>query len=259
MRAYFSPPAIFPAERRKRLDIQRLDKILASTGRWSRREVKLLVRQGRVLVNGVPAASAEEKYDPAGAELTVDGEILSWQQYTWLMMNKPGGVLSATEDGRGKTVLDLLEPDLRRLSLFPVGRLDKDTEGLLLLTNDGQTAHRLLSPRYHVDKVYFARTAGCLEEEDCRAFAEGMTLGDGFQCRSAGLKILRTGTESEAYVTLREGKFHQVKRMLAARGKPVVYLSRVRMGNLPLDPKLSLGEYRHLSAEELKGLKSLIK
>lgn len=146
LRAYFSPPAIFPADRRKRLDIQRLDKILASTGRWSRREVKLLVRQGRVLVNGVPAASAEEKYDPAGAELTVDGEILSWQQYTWLMMNKPGGVLSATEDGRGKTVLDLLEPDLRRLSLFPVGRLDKDTEGLLLLTNDGQTAHRLLSP-----------------------------------------------------------------------------------------------------------------
>lgn len=212
-----------------------------------------------MLANGVPAASAEEKYDPASTELAVDGEILSWQRYTWLMMNKPGGVLSATEDGRGETVLDLLEPDLRRLGLFPVGRLDKDTEGLLLLTNDGQTAHRLLSPRYHVDKVYFARTAGCLDEDDCRAFADGMVLGDGFRCQSAGLGILHAGTESEAYVTLREGKFHQVKRMLAARGKPVVYLSRVRMGNLPLDQKLSLGEYRHLSAEELKGLESLIK
>ncbi len=212
-----------------------------------------------MLVNGSPAASPEEKYDPAAAELSVDGECLTWQQYTWLMMNKPGGVLSATEDGKGKTVLDLLEPELRRQGLFPVGRLDKDTEGLLLLTNDGQTAHRLLSPRYHVDKVYFARTAGCLEEADCRAFAAGMVLGDGLVCQSAGLEILRAGEESEAYVTLREGKFHQVKRMLAARGKPVVYLSRVRMGNLPLDLRLALGEYRHLSAEELKGLESLIK
>ena len=142
------------------MEKQRLDKIIASTGRFSRREVKLLVRQGRVLVDGVPARSAEDRMTPETAEITVDGERLAWRRYTWLMMNKPAGVLSATEDGRGKTVLDLLPEELRRRELFPVGRLDKDTEGLLLLTNEGGLAHDLLSPKKHVDKVYYARTPG---------------------------------------------------------------------------------------------------
>ena len=234
------------------MEMQRLDKILASTGKWSRREAKLLVKQGRVLVDGRPAAGVEEKYDPTATPITVDGEDIGYRKFTWLMMHKPGGVLSATEDGRGETVLDLLSPEFRRLGLFPVGRLDKDTEGLLLLTDDGKTAHDLLSPRRHVDKVYYARTAGRLTPEDCDAFAAGMTLGDGLQCLPAGREILSAGEESEALVTLREGKFHQVKRMLAARGAPVTYLRRVRMGNLTLDPALQPGEYRFLTPEERK-------
>jgi len=171
------------------------------------------------------------------------------------MMNKPAGVLSATEDGKGETVLDLLPPEYRKLGLFPVGRLDKDTEGLLLLTDDGTLAHALLSPRHHVDKVYYVRVRGRLTEEDCRAFRSGMELGDGLRCLPAELEILSAGETSEAHVTLREGKFHQVKRMLACLEKPVIYLSRVRMGNLPLDPSLAKGSYRLLTADEMEILR----
>ena len=235
----------------------RLDKIIAASGKYSRREVKLLIRQGRVLVDGVPARSPEDKVDPESAEIAVNGEALPYRRYTWLMLHKPAGVLSATEDGRGTTVLDLLPQELRRRNLFPVGRLDKDTEGLLLLTNEGVLAHDLLSPRHHVDKVYYARTAGQLREEDRQAFAAGMTLGDGLKCLPAELEILSAGLEgSEALVTLREGKFHQVKRMLAARGTPVLYLKRIRMGNLTLDPALAPGEYRYLTEKELAGLRN---
>ena len=246
-----------PERQVRGMEPQRLDKTIASGGRFSRREVKLLVRQGRVLVDGVPARSAEDRVDPERAEILVDGEPLEWRRYTWLMMNKPAGVLSATEDGRGRTVLDLLPEELRRRGLFPVGRLDKDTEGLLLLTNEGRLAHDLLAPKRHVDKVYYARTAGELTEADCRAFAAGMTLGDGLECLPAGLEILSAGAESEALVTLREGKFHQVKRMLAARGKPVTYLKRVRMGNLPLDAALAPGDFRYLTKDELLLLQNL--
>ena len=239
------------------MEKQRLDKIIASTGKWSRKEVKNLIRHGQVLGDGLPAAGPEEKADPEAAEIVVNGERLTYQRYTWIMLNKPAGYLSATEDGRGKTVLDLLAQELRRQGLFPVGRLDKDTEGLLLLTNEGGLAHDLLSPRHHVDKVYYARVAGHLTEEDCQAFAAGMTLDDGLVCQSAVLEILSAGEESEAHVTLREGKFHQVKRMLAYRGKPVLYLERVKMGNLTLDPDLPRGEYRFLTAEEVENLRSL--
>ena len=236
--------------------MERLDKILASTGKWSRREVKQMVRQGRILVNGRPAASPEEKYDPETVTLVVDGEQVCYRRFTWLMMHKPAGVLSATEDGKGKTVLDLLPQELQRIGLFPVGRLDKDTEGLLLLTNDGGLAHKLLSPKHHVDKVYYARAAGHLTEADCAAFREGMVLEDGLHCLPAELEILTVGEKREVLVTLREGKFHQVKRLLAARGAPVEYLKRLRMGNLPLDPQLSPGSYRFLTAEEIKGLEN---
>ena len=239
------------------MEKQRLDKIIASTGKWSRKEVKNLIRHGQVLVDGLPAAGPEEKADLEAAEIVVNGERLTYQRYTWIMLNKPAGYLSATEDGRGKTVLDLLAQELRRQGLFPVGRLDKDTEGLLLLTNEGGLAHDLLSPRHHVDKVYYARVAGHLTEEDCQAFAAGMTLDDGLVCQSAVLEILSAGEESEAHVTLREGKFHQVKRMLAYRGKPVLYLERVKMGNLTLEPDLPRGEYRFLTAEEVENLRSL--
>lgn len=231
--------------------MERLDKVLAGTGRWSRREVKLLVRQGQVRVNGMAAVSAEEKIDPETAVITVGGESIRLQKFTYVMLHKPAGVLTATEDRRQATVLELLPAELRRRGLSPVGRLDKDTEGLLLLTNDGALAHRLLSPKSHVDKVYYARVEGALEPADAAAFAAGMTLGDGLECLPAGLEILSPG---ECLVTLREGKFHQVKRMLAARGKPVTYLKRLSMGPLRLDPELAPGAFRMLTAEEKKAL-----
>jgi len=238
------------------MELQRLDKIIASTGRWSRREVKNLVRQGKVLVDGYPARSAEDKADPESAEIVVNGETLTYRRFTWVMLNKPAGYLSATEDGRGPTVLDLLPAELKKQNLFPVGRLDKDTEGLLLLTNEGGLAHDLLSPKRHVDKVYYTRVAGRLTEEDCRAFESGLLLDDGLQCMPAGLKILSAGEESEAHVTLREGKFHQVKRMLAYLGKPVLYLERISMGNMTLDSDLPRGKYRFLAPEEVENLRN---
>lgn len=231
--------------------MERLDKLLAGTGKWSRREVKALVRQGLVRVDGRLAASAEDKLDPAAAVVTVAGETISLCRFTYVMLHKPAGVLTATEDRKQPTVLDLLPPELRRIGLAPVGRLDKDTEGLLLLTNDGELAHRLLSPKYHVEKRYFARVDGELSATDAEAFARGMTLGDGLECLPAGLELL---PGHACIVTLREGKFHQVKRMLAARGTPVLYLKRLSMGPLTLDDSLAAGAYRLLRAEEISAL-----
>lgn len=228
--------------------MERLDKLLAGTGKWSRREVKALVRQGLVRVDGRLAASAEDKLDPAAAFVTVAGETISLCRFTYVMLHKPAGVLTATEDRKQPTVLDLLPPELRRIDLAPVGRLDKDTEGLLLLTNNGELAHRLLSPKYHVEKRYFARVDGELSAADAEAFARGMTLGDGLECLPAGLEVL---PDRVCIVTLREGKFHQVKRMLAARGAPVLYLKRLSMGPLTLDDSLAAGAYRLLRAEEI--------
>lgn len=231
--------------------MERLDKLLAGTGKWSRREVKALVRQGLVRVDGRLAASAEDKLDPAVAVVTVAGETVALHRFTYVMLHKPAGVLTATEDRKQPTVLDLLPPELRRIGLAPVGRLDKDTEGLLLLTNDGELAHRLLSPKYHVDKRYLARVDGELSATDAEAFARGMTLGDGLECLPAGLEVL---PDRVCIVTLREGKFHQVKRMLAARGAPVLYLKRLSMGPLTLDDSLAAGAYRLLRAEEISAL-----
>lgn len=231
--------------------MERLDKLLAGTGKWSRREVKALVRQGLVRVDGRLAASAEDKLDPAAAVVTVAGETIALHRFTYVLLHKPAGVLTATEDRKQPTVLDLLPPELRRIGLAPVGRLDKDTEGLLLLTNDGELAHRLLSPKYHVDKRYLARVDGELSAADAEAFARGMTLGDGLECLPAGLEVL---PDRVCVVTLREGKFHQVKRMLAARGAPVLYLKRLSMGPLTLDDSLAAGAYRLLRAEEISAL-----
>ena len=231
--------------------MERLDKLLAGTGKWSRREVKALVRQGLVRVDGRLAASAEDKLDPAAAIITVAGETIALHRFTYVLLHKPAGVLTATEDRKQPTVLDLLPPELRRIGLAPVGRLDKDTEGLLLLTNDGELAHRLLSPKYHVDKRYLARVDGELSAADTEAFACGMTLGDGLECLPAGLEVL---PDRVCIVTLREGKFHQVKRMLAARGAPVLYLKRLSMGPLTLDDSLAAGAYRLLRAEEILAL-----
>ncbi len=230
--------------------MERLDKLLAGTGRWSRREVKELVRRGQVKVDGVTATAADAKY-PDTAAITVDGEGVKLRRFTYVLLHKPAGVLTATEDRRQPTVIDLLPPELRRIGLAPVGRLDKDTTGLLLLTDDGELTHRLLSPRYHVDKRYLAEVEGQLTPADVDAFEKGMTLGDGTVCLPAGLEPLPDG---RCIVTLREGKFHQVKRMLATRGAPVVKLHRLSMGTLTLDGDLAAGQWRELTEKEVADL-----
>lgn len=229
--------------------MERLDKLLAATGRWSRKEVKDLVRQGRVTVAGQKVQRPEEKYE-AQADICVDGQPIACGRCTYLMMNKPAGLLSATEDKRQQTVLDLLPEQYQKQGLFPVGRLDKDTTGLLLLTNDGALAHRLLAPKSHVDKVYLAHVDGQVDEDDVQAFAQGMVLEDGLECLPAGLKPLEEGRS--CLVTLREGKFHQVKRMLAHRGKPVEQLKRLSMGALQLDESLLPGQWRELTDREVE-------
>ena len=239
---------------------ERLDKLIASTGRWSRREVKTLVREGRVLVDGRIAGSAEEKYDAESCRIAVNGEELLLRRYTYVMLHKPAGVLSATEDGRGRTVLDLLTPELRKIGVFPVGRLDKDTEGLLLITNDGALSHRLLSPKSHVSKVYEAVIDGKVTEEDRQAFAEGLDIGDDKPTLPAELTILETTEkepgifESRIRITICEGRFHQIKRMFEKVGKTVVYLKRLSMGSLELDPALPKGSARLLTQKEKAAL-----
>lgn len=232
---------------------ERLDKLLSSTGHWSRKEIKDLVRQGRVLVDRLPAKRPEDKYDPDAVSILVDGEKADCIPFAYVMMHKPEGLLSATEDKKQKTVLDLLPAHLRRRRLFPVGRLDKDTTGLLLLTDDGLLAHELLSPKKHVDKVYLARVEGRVDDADAAALEEGIVLGDGLRCLPAGLKPVGDG--SECLVTVREGKYHQVKRMLAARGKTVLALKRLSMGTLSLDEGLAPGAWRTLTVQEVATLK----
>lgn len=234
--------------------MERLDKLLAATGRWSRKEAKVLVKSGRILVNGQRPGGPEDKVAPEDT-VTLDGHPLITERYTYLMLHKPPGVVSSTQDPRDPTVLTLLPSRLQKLDLFPVGRLDKDAEGLLLLTNDGPLAHRLLSPRRHVDKTYFVRAGGPFTPADQAAFAAGMVLEDGLKCLPARLELLERRTE--ALVTLQEGKFHQIKRMTAACGKQVVYLKRLTMGPLRLDPALPPGGWRPLSEIELQALKIL--
>ena len=225
----------------------RLDKYLAEMGVGTRQEVKKQIRQGKVTVNGTVVKAADTKIDETCDEVTIGGRNISYVSYEYYMLNKPGGVVSATEDRRDTTVIDLIK-DKKRKDLFPVGRLDKDTEGLLLITNDGDLAHRLLAPKKHVDKVYYAKIDGMVTEEDVKRFAEGMT-------RPAKLDIMKSAEESEIRLTIHEGKFHQVKRMFLAVGKEVTYLKRERMGPLCLDENLKPGEYRLLTEEEIENVR----
>lgn len=231
--------------------MERLDKRLASTGRWSRKEARELIRAGRVTADGQVCRAPEEKVGE-DAPIQVDGADIGGGGPVYLMMNKPAGLLSATEDARQATVLSLLPERYRRVGLFPAGRLDKDTEGLLLLTNDGPLAHRLLSPRCHVDKVYYLEVDGVLDQEDCRAVEEGMTLPDGLRCLPGKLEPFPG--ENRGYLTIHEGKYHQVKRMMEARGKPVTYLKRVAFGPLCLDDSLEKGGWRALTKTEIQAL-----
>lgn len=232
--------------------MERADKLLANTGRWSRKEAAELIRCGRVTADGAVVLRREDKY-PENVCFTVDGEPISVEKYTYLMMNKPAGLVSATEDPRETTVLSLLPGHLKKIGLFPAGRLDKDTTGLLLLTNDGALAHDLLSPRKHVDKTYRVEVDGVLDPSDEAAFRDGITLADGYVCLPAGLEILG---ERTALVTLREGKYHQIKRMCASRGKPVTALRRLTFGPLTLDKTLEPGQWRELSGEEVEALRT---
>ena len=226
----------------------RLDKLLSECGVASRKEIRQLIRSGRVSVDGAAAASPEMKLDPYKALVCLDGTKIEYAKYHYYMMNKPAGVLSATDDGRQKTVLDLVTPEMRKIGLFPVGRLDKDTTGLLFLTNDGEFAHRVISPRSGIVKVYHARTEAPVDEADITAFKEGLTLGDGTKCLPAGLKLLPDGS---CLVEVMEGKYHQVKRMLSSRGKPVTELKRLSIGGLKLDKALLPGSFRALEENEL--------
>ncbi|MFC4409740.1 pseudouridine synthase [Chungangia koreensis] len=234
----------------------RLDKFLSNMGFGSRKEVKQLMKSGAVTVNGIPVKDSSSHVQEGTDRVSVLGEEVEYIKYIYLMMNKPQGVISATEDVQDQTVIDLLDPLHRHFEPFPVGRLDKDTEGLLLLTNDGKLSHNLLSPKKHVPKTYFAVIEGIVTEEDINKFREGVILEDGYETKPAVLNILESGPQSEIQLTITEGKFHQVKRMFEAVGKRVTYLKRLSMGNLKLDPKLALGEYRELTDEEIEELKN---
>lgn len=230
--------------------MERLDKRLAATGKWSRKEARELIRAGRAAVDGQVCRTPEQKVGEEDA-VTVDGVPIGPQGPVYLMLNKPAGVVSSTAEPGERTVLDLLGEEYQNLGIFPAGRLDKDTEGLLLLTNDGPLAHRLLSPKRHVDKVYYLEVDGALDQDDVEAVRAGVVLGDGYTCLPGELELL---SSQSAHITIHEGKYHQIKRMLAARGKPVTYLKRVRFGPLELDESLPKGAYRQLNDRELKGI-----
>jgi 16S rRNA pseudouridine516 synthase len=225
-------------------------------GYGTRKEVKKLLKSGVVKINDVIVKDPKTQVNPDEQVVTVWGEEVEYKKFIYLMMNKPPGVISATEDMVQETVIDLLEEEDKIFEPFPVGRLDKDTEGLLLLTNDGQLAHQLLSPKKHVPKTYFAIIDGEVTDEDITAFRQGVVLDDGYVTKPAELVILKSGLRSDIEVTITEGKFHQVKRMFQAVGKRVTYLKRIKMGPLSLDESLELGEYRELTDEEVELLKS---
>lgn len=230
--------------------MMRLDRFLSEMGVAGRAEAKKQIRWGKVTVDQKVIRKPEFKLDEQTAKVTYKGIPVSYQKTIYYMLHKPAGVVSATTDKSEKTVLDLIDCTRKR-DLFPVGRLDKDTEGLLLLTNDGELAHALLSPKKHVDKVYYAEVEGNVTEEDVRAFREGMDIGQGESARPSDLKILHAGERSQIELTIQEGKFHQVKRMFHAVGKEVLYLKRIAMGSVCLDPKLAPGEYRELTEKEI--------
>ncbi len=229
----------------------RLDKLLSHSGYGSRKEVKEIIRKGYVSVNNEYITNDDFKVDELNDEIIVDGSEVLYQKLIYIMLNKPDGVVSATYDPRYQTVIDLVD-EFRGQNPFPVGRLDIDTEGLLLITNDGKLAHELLSPKYHVDKVYYVEYSGAFKEKYFKDFEKGITLEDGYLTLPAKCEMIEEG---KCYLTIHEGKFHQVKRMFKSLGMEVTYLKRVKFGEVSLDEKLPLGEYRFLTAEELDSLK----
>ncbi len=238
--------------------MERLDKVLSNLGYGSRKEIKSIAKKGKVTVDGVVVKDSSVQIDPEKSKVEINGERIEYKKYVYLLMNKADGYISATFDKFDPTVVDLLEPEDAVFSPFPVGRLDKDTVGLLLLTNDGELNHRLISPKNHVDKVYYAHINKGVNEKDQRAFKRGITIDDGYKCLPGKLEIIKSEEEfSEVLVTIHEGKFHQVKRMFEALGKKVTYLKRIKFGPIDLDEELEEGQYRELTNEEIDILKSI--
>jgi 16S rRNA pseudouridine516 synthase len=238
--------------------MERLDKVLANLGYGSRKEVKALVKNKEVLIDGEIVKDSSMQIDPEKNVIVVSGEKINYRKYIYLLLNKPAGVVSATFDKYDETVIDLIDDEYKVFEPFPVGRLDKDTVGFLLITNDGELNHRLIAPKWHVDKVYYAEIDGKVEENDIRAFEKGVTLDDGYECLPAKLEILEADENgSEVKVTLQEGKFHQVKRMFNSVGKNVEYLKRISFGPMSLPEDLPEGEYRELTQQEVNLLKNI--
>ncbi|UJS27168.1 rRNA pseudouridine synthase [Macrococcoides canis] len=232
----------------------RLDKFLGNHGFGTRKEVKLLVKRGGVKVNDVLVKKADIKLVPDKDTVTVYDEAVTYEPFVYIMLNKPAGYISSTKDYKDETVLELID-GFDHYDLHPVGRLDKDTEGLLILTNDGQFSHDVLSPKKHVDKTYYARVEGYVTDETVALFKAGVTLDDGYETMPADLQIVSAGDISEIELIIQEGKFHQVKRMFKAVGMTVIYLKRIQMGGLPLDESLKPGAYRKLTLEEINFVK----
>ncbi len=230
----------------------RIDKVLSNVGYGSRAEIKRYCKYGIITVNGDVVNNPGLQVDPENDEIIFDGDAVNYREFVYIMLNKPDGYISATFDKFDPIVLDLIDPSYLAFEPFPVGRLDKDTEGLLVLTNDGKLSHRVLSPKKHVPKTYYAKIEGIVTEEDIKAFKKGVVLDDGYETMPAQLEILKSDEISEIELTIHEGKFHQVKRMFESVGKKVVYLKRLSMGKLKLDETLALGEYRELTEEEVR-------
>lgn len=238
-------------------EVIRIDKYLCDMGIGTRSEVKAYIKKGRIKVNHSVIKKSDHKVHIGTDQIQWDEQIIQYKKFEYYMLNKPQGVVSATYDNLHTTVVELIVTT-NKMNLFPVGRLDKDTEGLLLITNDGQLAHELLSPKKKVGKVYYAQIQGEVTQEDIKLFQQGITIEEGFTTSPAILTILHQGSISEIEVTIFEGKFHQVKRMFHAVGKEVIYLKRLAMGNLRLDPSLSAGEFRSLTEEELQSIKGVL-
>ena len=232
--------------------MERLDKIIANSGTLSRKEVHRLIKSGAVSVNGITTKDRGFCIDPETAEIKINGQAVSLEKYVYIMLNKPEGVVSATKDPTEKTVVDLVPTELKKKNLFPAGRLDRNTTGFVLITDNGDFAHKILSPKNHIEKTYEARLAERIGEESLKKVAEGITLGDGTECLPAKVKVLEDGENPLIEIKICEGKYHQIKRMFAAVGNAVIELKRVKMGQLPLDENLAPGECKILSKEEVE-------
>ena len=233
----------------------RIDKLISDMGLASRKEASLAAKRGGVLVDGEPVRDLSRHVDPEKNVISFQGKKISFRKYTYVMLNKPSGYVSATDDKINPYVTELLPAELRKMELFPVGRLDKDTVGLMILTNNGTLAHRLLSPKRHVEKDYRFESKDALSEKVEREFSEGVTLADGYECKPS--KIVLSADRRSGVITLTEGKYHQIKRMIAAVGSKITYLERIRFASIPLDENLARGEWRYLSDKEIAEIEAL--